>query len=66
MNMLAISLWCAEQGLTFQSVSQYLLNTHDMLLTASMTLTHVFFGPRSVVLALFFVSFSFLSGGSCE
>lgn len=30
---------CPEQGLTFQAVSKYLLNTHDMLSMASVTLT---------------------------
>lgn len=48
------TLVCAEQGLTFQAVSKYLLKTHDMLLTANVTLRRVFFGPRSVILSSWF------------
>lgn len=48
------TLVCAEQSPTFQAVSKYLLETHDMLLTANVTLRRVFFGSRSVILYSWF------------
>lgn len=48
------ALVCAEQGPAFQAVSKYLLKTHDMLLTANVTLRRVFFGSRSVILCSWF------------